>query len=465
MKILYVEDDKIGRGLLTMSLNKEGLDVVSVDSSKKAVKMIEQQQFDLVISDLKMPEIDGYELLKKIKEINPRIKVIIVTAYGDIELAVNSIKDGADDFITKPFETKSLLEKIRGIEKKLFVESSIENIQTQKEEIFPEKKISKKTNITPYPSIIGQSEQLQNILSKIFLIADKNLPVLITGESGTGKELIADMLYSLSDRKDKVLIKINCAAIPEDLLESELFGYEKGAFTGALKLKKGKFEVSDKGTIFLDEIGELSYNTQGKLLRFLQNSEIQRIGGIEPIKVDVRVISATNKNLDKLVKNENFRKDLYFRLNGINLHIPSLRERKQDIPLLIEHFIDKYTKKHKIQRKKLSKEAMDELMKYEYPGNIRELENIMQNALLFTIRDTIYPEDLPIKEEKNNNKKLEIPDYPVSLKEFIEEIEKKIIIKTLERNNYHQTNSAKDLNISEPTLRYKIKKYGINHKA
>jgi two-component system, NtrC family, response regulator AtoC len=428
MKILYVEDDKIGRGLLTMSLKKEGLDVVSVDDPKKAVDIVKNQQIDLVISDLKMPDIDGYELLKKVKEINPTIKVIIVTAYGDVELAVNSIKEGADDFITKPFDTKALLKIIKNIEKNIVVDSNVANIQNNIEETERRKEFSKKLEDASYPSIIGTSKALKNILSKVSIIADKNLPVLITGESGTGKELIADMLYNLGDRRDKKLIKINCAAIPEDLLESELFGYEKGAFTGAVSRKKGKFEVSDKGSIFLDEIGELSYNTQGKLLRFLQNSEIQRVGGIDPIKVDVRVISATNKDLDTLVKSGKFRKDLYFRLSGINLNLPPLRERKEDIPLLIEHFIDKYTQRHGIKKKEFSKEALDILMKYTYPGNIRELENILQHALLFTIRDVIYPDDLPVKENKKYKESL-IPDYPVPLKEFIEDIEKKIIIK------------------------------------
>ncbi len=322
-----------------------------------------------------------------------------------------------------------------------------------------------------FPNIIGKSDSLKKVLSKVPKVAKTDLSVLILGESGTGKELIADLVQFLSDRREQPFIKVNSAAIPPDLLESELFGYEKGAFTGANTRKKGKLEDADKGTIFLDEIGEMPYAMQSKLLRFLQNSEVQRLGSTQPVKVDTRVIAATNRNLPELIKEGKFREDLYFRLNTVILPLPKLSERKRDIPDLIDYFMDKYSKKHNSESKKLSTKALDMLMKYSYPGNIRELENIIQYVILFSPGDVVYVEDLPIEpsikkelEDTKNPAVSNLHDFSGSLKEYIESVERDIIIKFLEECNWNQSRAASKLGMSEFTLRYKMKKYEIKKK-
>lgn len=450
MKILYVEDDDEQRKLLSTYLKKHNYDFIEADNPVKGIEIIKNESINLIISDFKMPEMNGYEFMTEVKKINPLIRFIIVTAYADINLAIKTIKNGAEEFITKPIKYSFLLEKVKEVEETFFVETQVDKIKNEYEE---------KVHID-FPNIIGKSEALKTVLSKVPTLATTDLSVIICGESGTGKELIADLVQVLSDRKDKPFIKVNCAAIPDSLLESEFFGYEKGAFTGANKRKIGIIESADKGTLFLDEIGELPYNMQGKLLRFLQNSEIIRIGSSKPIKVDVRIVSATNKNLEKLIGENKFRKDLFFRLNNVTLKMPSLKDRKEDIPLLIEYFLDKYSKLNNSKEKKvISNPALDKLMKYDFQGNIRELENIIQYIVLFSRKDIINTQDIPILDSEHEE--VELPDDCFSLKEYIEIVERNVIVKELDRNDWIRRKTAEKLQIDESVLRYKMRKYDI----
>jgi two-component system NtrC family response regulator len=455
MLILYVEDEDHYRKEITGFLEKNHYEVIDTGNPLKAIDIVKNKKIDLILSDYRMKEMNGYEFMMEVKKINPFVKFVMITGVGDVDIAVKSMKSGAEDYIKKPFKLDILHKKIKEIQNKIHTEDQISNIQ----------KLERKeqTIDNDFSNIVGKSRSLRKVLSKIPKVARTTLPVLILGESGTGKELIADLVQSLSNRKDKPFVKVNSAAIPSDLLESELFGYEKGSFTGANKTKVGKIEYADEGTIFLDEIGEMPYTMQGKLLRFLQNKEIQRIGSTHPLKIDVRVIAATNKDLEQLVKEKEFREDLYYRLNTVILDIPPLRERKEDILLLIDHFVDKYSKMHNLEKKSFVPEAKDILIKHSYPGNIRELENLIQYTMLFSTGKVIFPEDIPISFEKREDPvdKLDLPDSPISLKNYIEDIEKEIIMKHLDKTGWNQSKAADNLEISEFTLRYKMKKYGI----
>ncbi len=454
MLIMYVEDELGYRKEVTDFLKKNHYEVIDTGNPLKAIEMVKNKKIDLILSDYRMEEMNGYELMMEIKKINPYVKFMMITGVEDVDIAVKSMKNGAEDYIKKPFKLDVLQSKIKEIENTLFSDKQIKHIKKQQEQFVVDEN---------FPNIVGKSKSLRKVLSKIPKVARTTLPVLILGESGTGKELIADLVQSLSNRSNKPFIKVNSAAIPPDLLESELFGYEKGSFTGANKTKKGKIEFANEGTIFLDEIGEMPYSMQGKLLRFLQNKEIQRIGSTHPLMIDVRVIAATNKNLEQLAKEGKFREDLYYRLNTVVLMIPPLRERKDDILMLIDHFIEKYSKMHNLDKKFFVPEAKDILIKHSYPGNIRELENLVQYTMLFSTGKSIFPEDIPISFEKSEDSidKQEVPDSPISLKNYIEDIEKEIILKHLEKMGWNQSKAADNLEISEFTLRYKMKKYGI----
>ncbi len=462
MKILYVEDNDEDRTLIANFLRKYSkLNIIDTESPIKAIEIFKNEMIDLVISDFRMPELDGNELLTQLKKINPTINFIVTTGYGDLDTAIKTIKNGAREFLTKPISTKVLTNVISEIEKDLFIESNLEKIKKAEQERLLQ------TNRVNFPNIIGKSKLLKDILSRIQMIANQTIPVTIVGNSGTGKEVIADMIQSLSDRNSRPYIKVNCAAIPENLFESELFGYEKGSFTGAIAKNIGKIESADTGTIFFDEICELPRNMQVKLLRFLQNGEIQRIGSSKTKKVDVRVIFATNRDIETLVKEDKFREDLYFRINKVMFKIPPLKERKEDIPLLVDYFLKKYSKELKIEVKKtFTREAMDKLIKYDFPGNIRELEGFIQHSLLFSMGEMILPEDIPIVmkviDEQNS---LNPDDKSVSLKDYIESIEKEVILKELKRCKWNQTQVSTNLQISEFTLRYKMKKYEIKNNS
>ncbi len=441
--ILIVEDEDSQRSLLSGLLRKEGYIIGEAGTGADALEVFKKDIFELVLLDYKLPDTDGLTLLKKFKEINPEVEIIMVTAFGSIENAVGALKAGATEYLTKPIDLDDLLFKIKKTEEKTY--------------LVRENRVLKETLKDRFKSedFVYQSEKMHEVASLIVRIASTDSTCIINGESGVGKEVVVDLLHSLSDRKENPLIKVNCAAIPETLLESELFGYEKGAFTGAYQRKIGKFEVANKGTIFLDEIGDIPLVLQSKLLRVLQEREVERLGGLHPVKVDVRIVTATNKNLDEEVKKGAFREDLYYRLNVVNIRVPPLRERKEDILLLIDFFLKKYNVRHKKNVKGVTREVRDMLMKYDYPGNVRELENITERAVVLTRGDYISKEDLPAfsGETKDLLEK--------NMKETVETIERNMILDALISSEWVQTKAASILGLSERMLRYKIKKYKI----
>ena len=441
--ILIVEDEDTQRSLLGGLLKKEGYNTKEAGDGDAATKIFKEETLEIVLLDYKLPDIDGLTLLKRLKEINPEVEVIMITAFGSIENAVDALKAGASEYLTKPIDIDDLLFKIKKIE--------------EKKHLIHENRVLKETLKDRFKSeaFIYSGEKMHEVASLIVRVAKTDSTCIIQGESGVGKEVVVTLLHESSERKNQPLVKVNCAAIPETLLESELFGYERGAFTGAYQRKMGKFELANKGTVFLDEIGDISPLLQSKLLRVIQEKEIERLGGLHPIKVDVRIIVATNKNLDEEVKKGTFREDLYYRLNVVNIQIPPLRERKEDIPLLIDFFLKRFTDKHKREIRGFTREARDMLIKYDYPGNVRELENIIERATVLTRGDHISKEDLPALSDKVQ------PSLEGSMNEVVETMEKRMITEALVNANWVQTRAAFSLGISERMLRYKIKKYNI----
>jgi len=398
----------------------------------------------MVILDLKMPDIDGIEVLKELKISNPSIPVIMITAHGTIDTAIEAMKIGATDYITKPFKLEEL---------KVHVKQALHLLNLENQVDFLRQELGKN-----YGKIVGQSEAMKEIALLIQQVAKTGATVLITGESGTGKEVAAVEIHQASNRADKPFVAVNCAALPEQLLESELFGHEKGAFTGATSKKKGRFEIADKGTLFLDESGEMPLSMQAKLLRVLQERCFERVGGTETIHVDVRVIATTNVDLIKAISNGAFREDLYYRLNVMHIVMPPLRSRKEDIPLLVNHFLEKFDPS---RSKKISAEAMKILTRYNWPGNIRELQNVIERALIVCQGTEIQPVHFP-KELLNSLEETSKPMINLTEGGFsLEELEKHLILKALEKHNNNQTKVAKYLGISRPTLLYRLKKYGI----
>ena len=439
MKILIVDDEALQCELLKGFLEKKGYEVLTATHPQEALRIFESEPIWLALVDQKMPDMSGKELLSKFKAINPQVKAIMITAYGAIDTAVEVMKIGANDFLEKPIDLEDLLQRIRRLEEKTLVEKDVE-------ETFEALADS------PLPlQIIAESHQMKEVISLVRRVAPTPWPVLIKGETGTGKELIARLIHLLSPRAENPFIEVNCAALPENLFESELFGHEKGAFTGAVHTKKGRFELAHRGSIFLDEIGELPLTLQPKLLRVLQEGKISRLGGERDLEVDVRVISATNRELKKLVEEGLFREDLYYRINVFEIELPPLRERREDIPKLIQHFTARYA----LRPIEFSPEAVDYLIKYPYPGNIRELEHIVQRTVTLARGKIIRPEDLPP----------EIRQYRFSrtgnLEERLAALEKEMILEALRRTNWVQTKAAKLLGISERVLRYKMAKLGL----
>jgi len=441
--ILIVEDEDAQRSLLGGLLKKEDYKTKEAGDGDAATKIFKEETLEIVLLDYKLPDIDGLTLLKRLKEINPEVEVIMITAFGSIENAVDALKAGASEYLTKPIDIDDLLFKIKKIE--------------EKKHLIHENRVLKETLKDRFKSeaFIYSGEKMHEVASLIVRVAKTDSTCIIQGESGVGKEVVVTLLHESSERKNQPLVKVNCAAIPETLLESELFGYERGAFTGAYQRKMGKFELANKGTVFLDEIGDISPLLQSKLLRVIQEKEIERLGGLHPIKVDVRIIVATNKNLDEEVKKGTFREDLYYRLNVVNIQIPPLRERKEDIPLLIDFFLKRFNDKHKREIRGFTREARDMLIKYDYPGNVRELENIIERATVLTRGDHISKEDLPALSDKVQ------PSLEGSMNEVVETMEKRMITEALVNANWVQTRAAFSLGISERMLRYKIKKYNI----
>ena len=453
-KILVVEDDEYVLGSIKSVLDDEGYRVSTASNGLEALSFYRKEPFDLVISDLKMPQMDGFELLKQLKLEYPEIFLIMMTAYGSVRTAVEAMKIGAYDYLTKPVSA----EEMRLVVQRVFEKQNliIENMALRKE---LEERFS-------FHNIIGKSHKMQHIYDLILQVANTDATVLITGDTGTGKELIAHAIHHNSSRKDSPFVVINCSALPESLLETELFGHEEGAFTGATKQRTGKFEYANKGTVFFDEMGNLPLSMQTKLLRLLQEKSFERIGGNQTIKVDVRVIAATNRDLNKLSEEGSFREDLYYRLNVIPIKLPPLNERREDIPLLVTHFVEKYNKTFKKDIKSVSQNALNIMMSYHWPGNVRELENLVERAMIMAKSHIINEVDILIHNQKQRMEGLkEMFDGRItdnSLEEFLAHCEKTYITKLLKQHKGRIYSSAKISGIDAKTLYRKMKKYNID---
>lgn len=447
-RILVVDDEKSMREILEIFLGNEGYSVSVAANGELAVEALKKDIFDLVISDMKMPRMGGLELLKNVKENSPDTVFVIMTAFGTTESAVEAMKLGAYDYIQKPFHMDDI---------RLVVKNALEKQKLQKDVSI----LKDQLQIPSIENIIGESRAMQDLFTIISKSASSSANVLIIGESGTGKELVARAIHNMSQRKDNHFVAVNCAAIPDGLLESELFGYMKGAFTGASSNKQGLFELADDGTLFLDEIGEMPISLQAKLLRVLDGGTFRRVGGVSDITVDVRLVAATNKNLSDQIENGLFREDLYFRLNVLSLKIPPVRERRDDIPLLVNHFLAKYTG----ENKKFSKEAMTMLQNYRWKGNVRELENIIERVLLLTEGDVMDVESLPEEIRSGpSREKVSVPSGGIDMETIMSDTEKAYLLKALVKTNGVKTEAAKLLNLTFRSFRHKLKKYGIDKK-
>ncbi len=445
-KILIVDDEASHRMMLKAHLDEEGYEVIEAPDGQAAVDLVSRQFFDLILMDMRMPVMDGMEALQRIKKITPVIPVIMMTAFGSIDSAVEALKAGADDYLTKPLDMDELLLKVKKV---------LHYRHLEKENLLNRERLGERFD---FSNIIGKSPAMKELFETLAMVAPTDATVLLLGESGTGKEIIANAIHQNSPRKDQAYIKVNCAALPETLLESELFGHEKGAFTGAQAKRKGRFELADGGTLFLDEIGEMSPATQAKILRVLQEKEFEAVGGTRTISVDVRIIAATHKDLETEVKEGRFREDLFYRLNVVPITIPPLRNKKEDIPLLAEHFLKMYTEKNNKDIKTFEPRVMDALVRYPWPGNVRELENIVERMVIMSRGDTIVVEDLPpdFKTLQNGEE-----ERPIPTGSSLKEIEKEVILKTLERTKGNRTKAALVLGVTRKTLQNKIKEYGI----
>ena len=456
-RILVVDDDKGIQDVLEIMLTRAGYQVATADDGAAALDVIRKKKFDLVITDLKMPRMDGIDLLKGIKETVPGTAVILLTAFASGETALAAMREGAHDYVEKNFNVDDLLAIVQDALEKKDVD--------QKEKFVP---IAEGDDARYFGSMIGRSKEMHKVYSLIRKVADTPANVLILGESGTGKELVARAVHENSSRKNKPFVAINCGGIPENLLESELFGYMKGSFTGAFADRAGLFEVARGGTIFLDEIAELPVVLQVKLLRVVQEKTIRRVGGSEDIKTDVRIVSATNQDLEEKVKQGEFREDLYFRLNVIPIHIPPLRKRREDIPLLVQYFIEKYAKEFGKEVKRISTYALELLMRYPFPGNIRELENIIERSVAMESSSIILPESLSIAEDGNGKAgatqpEEAFPERGVNLNRELERFERAIIRKALEKAKGSKTKAASLLGVSFPSLRHRIEKLNMEN--
>jgi two-component system NtrC family response regulator len=443
-KILVIDDDASLRRVIEYNLQEEGYEVLAASSGEEGLLLFREVQPGIVITDMKMSGIDGLTVLRSIKELSPETLVVIITAFGKVDVAVEAMKAGAFDYILKPFSRDAL---------RLTVAKAVKFSGLTEENRRLKSELADKTD---FHTIIGSSKKMEQVFEMIRKVADTEATVLITGESGTGKELVARAIHAGSSRRDAPFVTINCAAIPRDLLESELFGHTKGAFTGAIKDKAGKFQLADGGTIFLDEVGELLPELQPKLLRVLQEKEVDPVGSPKAQKVDVRVVSATNLDIEKAVSDGHFREDLYYRLAVIEIHLPPLRQRKADIPLLIRYFCSKLGN----DRIRIDDNALDLLSKYSWPGNVRELQNTVERLLIMRNSDTISSGELPDKFRQGGTQKcaiINLPDEGCSL----EELEREIVIEALERNGWNQTAAARFLRIPRHVLIYRLEKFGI----
>jgi len=444
VKLLVVDDEAIVREALGDWLKDIGYQIFTAENGHKALEVVEKEKPGIMIADLVMPGMDGIELMKRAKAQQPNIEVIIITAYASIPTAITAMKEGAYDYIEKPFCPERA---------ELLVKKLTEHQELVEENLSLRQKLEDRYR---FENIIAKSSKMQRVIEVIKVVAKSNATVLITGESGTGKELVARAIHSQSHRRNKPFVAVSCAALPESLLESELFGHEKGSFTGAYAQKKGKFEFANGGTLFLDEVGEMSANIQVHLLRVLEEKEFTRVGGNEPIKVDVRVISATNKDLRKAIEKQEFREDLYYRLNVVNIELPPLRERKEDIPLLAEHFLHKFAMENRKEVTEFSSEAIEFLLAYDWPGNVRELENAIERAIILSNDSPITTADLP-----QENLSLVVS---ASIGKNLKEVEKSHILNVLRETGENYSEAARILGVSRMTLYNKAKEYGFDVK-
>ncbi len=452
VRTVLIVDDEVGTRESIKMILKHDYEVFLAKDAEEAFLQIREHSPDVILLDIILPDIDGLKVLEKIKGSDPDVIVIMITATKTIKTAVEAMKLGAYDYVTKPFDIDEL---------RLIINRALSNQALEKEVKYLRKEIDKSFN---FGNIIGKSKAMENIFNMVRQIADSKSTVLIMGESGTGKELISRAIHYNCNRKNYPFVTINCAAIPETLIESELFGHERGAFTNAIEKKLGRFEIAHHGTLFLDEIGELSLNTQAKILRFLEEKEFNRVGGSKTIKVDVRLITATNRDLNQLMKKGGFREDLFYRINVVPIVIPPLREKKEDIPMLVDHFMKKFNSENNKKVKGFSKEAFEIMMNYDWPGNVRELENLIERVVNLTSNEYIQPNELPfslINIPNINGLRESVLNGKVSFIKAEEEFEKEIILDALKRSNYIQSHAADLLGISRRILKYKMDKLRI----
>jgi len=444
-RVLVVDDEPAQRELVGGFLRKQGFEVAEAPDGRTALERFRKEPFDLLLTDQRMPGLSGLELLEAARAVTPAVSMIIMTAYGTIETAVAAIKGGAADYLTKPLNLDELLHRIAQVRER---QRLIMENRELREALQERHRVE---------GIIGESGRMQEVLSLVRRVAGSDATILIQGESGTGKELIARAIHYASPRAGAPLVSVNCAALPETLLESELFGHEKGAFTGAVAARKGRFELADGGSLFLDEIGDLPLHLQVKLLRVLQEREFERVGSSRPVSVDVRLLAATHRDLEALVRAGRFRDDLYYRINVVSIALPPLRERREDIPLLLDHFVEKFARRNGKRISGLTRDAREALLRYDYPGNVRELENLVERAVVLTRDEVIGLEDLPlgVKEREGET------SGETSLTVRVEGLERRMIREALDRADGVQTRAAEILGISERVLRYKLKKYGL----
>lgn len=453
-KILIVDDEKLMRVSLEDKLVKEGYAVTCLSNATEGLKVLQSTNFDAVITDVRLPKIDGIEFLKEIKKLSPDTIVIIMTAYGSIENAVLAMKEGAYDYVTKPFSLEELLIKLR---------KALKHKDVVAENILLKQQVLSQYG---YDNMIGKSDAMKHVFEIINTVSNRDTTILIQGESGTGKELTAGAIHYNSNRRNGPFIKLSCASLNKEILESELFGHEKGSFTGAIKTRRGRFELADGGTIFLDDVDDIPLEMQVKLLRVLQEREFERVGGEETIPVNVRVICATKKDLKKLVQEGRFREDLYYRLHVVTLHLPPLRERKEDIPLLVNYFMKKYAARQRVVINSVSQEALHLLLLYNWPGNIRELENAVEHAVAFCTSDAILPKNLPQNltqgETSSGIFPVELSTIDsLDLQETLSEAERKLLLWAYQKTNGNQVRMSEILRIPRTTLQNKLVKYNI----
>ena len=435
--LLIVDDETIVRDSLSKWFQEEGYEVGTAESAPQALKLLAQGHWDLALVDIKMPGTDGIELQRRLHEINPELIVIIMTGYASVETAVAALKNGAYDYVTKPFDPDDIAHTVH---------NALAHRRAEKENVRLRETVAA---VTRPQELVGQSAAMKRVFEAIETVGPTEATVLITGESGTGKELVARAIHAASPRRCNPLVVIHCGALTETLLESELFGHEKGAFTGAQYRKKGNFEIAEGGTVFLDEIGDISLKTQTDLLRVLQEREITRVGSNQPIKVDFRTVAATNKHLEQLIEEGKFRPDLYYRLNVFQIELPPLRERKEDIPLLVDHFVRKFSLSMNKRIVRVAPKAMDLLQRYDWPGNVRELENAVERAMVVAQEPEIHEDDFTLK----------LPS-PTNGARTLEDAERLHILRVLEECGGNQTRAAEVLDIDRVTLHNKLKKYG-----